>query len=220
MPASQEKSVIQLILESLLFLCNMSHPITWKRFFLFLIIMGCTWAILNIVHYKCSTKLENKARQIPNIQNLEKVFFSGRNSQGMGNSWCRNKTKQLDGLMANLTGKDIKADDPQLIKALRQAGIDPPSPYLAKMSLPLFKTPQAETVEKITKGMVIVLLIFIIFSIKSTVLMNALSLDIYFYWIENLIESIGQSHFSNYIIINLPSCLPPLIHLSTKYLLI
>ena len=50
-----------------------------------------------------------------------------------------------------LSVPQTKWDDPALIKLLRQEVLDPPRPYLPKHSYPLFKTPQAQTVDDIFK---------------------------------------------------------------------
>ena len=87
------------------------------------------------------------------IRAVFKEMFINDETPAYG-GWCRNKTRQLDAYMRNLTGPDVNADNPQLLTVLRRHVIDPPSPYLVKMSYPLFKTPQAEAVSKLTKGKV------------------------------------------------------------------
>ena len=60
----------------------------------------------------------------------------------------------IDVEMQNLTGADIQPDNEQLLHVLRDYVIHPPSPYMTKMSLRLFQTPQAEVVDKLLKNKV------------------------------------------------------------------
>ena len=60
----------------------------------------------------------------------------------------------IDVILTNITGKSTKSDDPRLLNVLRDYMIDPPSQKLYKISYPLVKTPQAETIEGILNKMV------------------------------------------------------------------
>ena len=53
-----------------------------------------------------------------------------------------------------LSGPLIKQDDPELVRFLREEMIDPPRPFVRKLSHLLYKTPQAEEVDRILKGKV------------------------------------------------------------------
>ena len=62
----------------------------------------------------------------------------------------RNRERAVEPLLK----EDVSADDPRLVKAIRDHFIDPPSKLMPKMSRPLVRTPQAEAVEKILNGKV------------------------------------------------------------------
>ena len=47
-------------------------------------------------------------------------------------------------VLEGVTGDKIKADDPELVTAIAKYFIDSPRPYVQKLSLPLFETPQAK----------------------------------------------------------------------------
>lgn len=122
-----------------------------------MILMG----ILVLILLFWSVYLQRK--KVDNAWDVEKlVHIFGRQNymkmvqQNLLQSDCRlgDKTSYLDQYMVNLTGPKISHNDPKLLKVLRSHVIDPPSPWIPKMSYPLFKTPQAEAVDKILSNKV------------------------------------------------------------------
>ena len=57
-------------------------------------------------------------------------------------------------LFTELSGSSMDQDNPRLIQFLQEHMIDPPRPFVRKISHPLYKTPQAQEVDKILKGKV------------------------------------------------------------------
>ena len=150
---------------SSLFLCSNMVNTRMRNVVLYLlIILGCTWTVLHVWFWgtgrtcaDCPQGMLKSSGKISGIRSVLQEMFAGGRSGGVMPGWapwCRNKTGFLDQVMVNLTGPHIQADDPELLRVLRRHIIDPPSPNLIKMSYPLFKTPQAEAVEKLTKGKV------------------------------------------------------------------
>lgn len=62
---------------------------------------------------------------------------------------CKEQERDREAAAAPLMNQSVAPDDPRLVEAIRNHFLDPPSNRVAKMSLPLFKTPQAEVVDKI-----------------------------------------------------------------------
>ena len=68
--------------------------------------------------------------------------------------------------LKTLVGPEVGADDPDLIRLIRRELIDDPRPFLTKLSLPLYQTPQAKVVDKVFKGKVgnkkVLLIVFLL----------------------------------------------------------
>ena len=107
--------------------------------------------------------------------NLNQAYFlTLRRKSGMGNSCtCHNaiassnhdssirlpkdmmpRDSHIREKFEKLAGPNIPQDNPELIQFLKNDMIDPPRPFVSKISHPLYKTPQAEEVDKILKGKV------------------------------------------------------------------
>ena len=53
-----------------------------------------------------------------------------------------------------ISSESIRQDDPDLIQFIRDEMLDPPRPFISKLSAVLYRTPQAEEVDWILKGKV------------------------------------------------------------------
>ena len=145
--------------------CTMMYPRVRNAILYLLIVLGCTWTVLHVWFWGSSGSCSDcpAARGGPvagGIRSVMREMYAG-GGDVRAHTWCHNKTAQLDTVMTNLTGAGTRADDPTLLRVLRRDVIDPPSLNLIKMSYPLFKTPQAEAVEKLTKGKVCMVLIYL-----------------------------------------------------------